>query len=163
MFNFCRIWIGLKKGESSKIRIDKSYLVKSTTVFDFPLWSGWQSTFLGLFIGPAWIFSGSHHICSQPDAASTPWSWILANTNRNTQQIHQNLSTCSFTGGTALYARHQFTRHRMGQNYAHVSKTSKSYVWQSEPSSVCAWGPHMYCCVCSTVKSKWGSFLWREL
>ena len=79
ILNICQSWMGLKKRESFKNR-DRhisSYLVKSTTVFDFPLWSGWQSTFLGLFIGPAWIFSGSHHICSQPDAASTPWSWIL--------------------------------------------------------------------------------------
>ena len=135
MFNFCRIWIGLKKRERSKIRIDKSYLVKSTTVFDFPLWSGWQSTFLGLFIGPAWIFSGSHHICSQPDAASTPWSWILANTktktNTNTQQIHQNLSTCSFTGGTALYARHQFARHRMVQRIVCMCQKHQNHMSDS--------------------------------
>ena len=54
IFNMCQSWMGLKKRESSKIWIDIiSYLVKSKTVFDFPLWSGWQSTFLGLFIGPA--------------------------------------------------------------------------------------------------------------
>ena len=122
IFNICQSWMGLKKRESFKNR-DRhisSYLVKSTTVFDFPLWSGWQSTFLGLFIGPAWIFSGSHHICSQPDAASTPWSWILANTNTNTQQFHQNLWTCSFTVGTALYARYQSARHRRGQRITHM-------------------------------------------
>ena len=54
IFNMCQSWMGLQKRESCKIWIDIiSYLVKSKTVFDFPLWSGWQSTFLGLFIGPA--------------------------------------------------------------------------------------------------------------